>query len=85
MQYPLKFAVLAATPLLLAACANKDKEEMMMSYTSRAQQTADQAQATAREALATANAAKAEAERALQAAQDASQKADMMYQRGLRK
>lgn len=85
MRQLLTWAVIAAMPLMLAACANKEKEEMTTTSISRAQSSADHAEATARQALDVANQAKMTADQALQAANAANDKADRMYQRGLRK
>ncbi len=91
--------LICLTPLLVAGCADRAKEEATTTSISRAQITADRAQGSAAEALNAANAARASADqaratadRALQAAQQAqasaqaaNDKADRMYQRGLRK
>jgi hypothetical protein len=85
----LSLGILVCAPfLLLAGCANKEKDEMMMTTRS----SAEKAQATAQQALETANTARTEAQQAqrtadqaLSAAQAANEKADRMFQRGLRK
>jgi hypothetical protein len=85
MRQPLTFAIIAVMPFMLAACADKEKEQMTANSISRAQSTADHAEAEARQAMDMANQAKATADRALQTANAANDKADQMFQRGLRK